>query len=62
MVWTQPITERNLREMFTLSSELPSLADLVFWFYYIDLQVVMLFYSMKTPKSMLLKQNIIHKY
>ena len=37
--------------MFTLSSELPSLADPVFWFYDIDLQVAMLFHSIKTPQS-----------
>ena len=50
--------------MFTLSSERPFLADLVFWFYYIVLQVAILFHFIKTPKyvtqsSALLKQNII---
>ena len=33
-IWTQHITVRNLGEMFTLSSELPFLADLVFQFHY----------------------------
>ena len=37
--------------MFTLSSELPFLADLVFWIYYIALQVAILFRFIKTPKS-----------
>ena len=43
------MTVRKLEELFTLSSELPFLADLVFWLYHIVLKVAMQFFFIKTP-------------
>ena len=40
---------KKIEELFTLFSELPFLADLVFWLYYIVLQVAMLFLFTKIP-------------
>ena len=42
--------KKKLEELFTLSSELPFLADLVFWLYYIVLQFALLFLLIKIPK------------
>ena len=47
---THITVKKKLEELFTLSSELPFLADLVFWLYYIVLQVAMLFLFIKIPK------------
>ena len=41
---------KKIEELFTLFSELPFLADLVLWLYYIVLQVAMLFLFTKIPK------------
>ena len=43
------ITVRKLEELFTSSSELPFLADLVFGLYHIVLKVAMQFFFIKTP-------------
>ena len=58
--------KKNLEESFTLSSELPFLADLVFWLYYIVLQFALLFLLIKIPKyvaqcSPSLEENHIDK-
>ena len=58
--------KKKLEELFTLSSELPFLADLVFWLYYIVLQFALLFLLIKIPKyvtqcSPSLEENHIDK-
>ena len=52
LVWyvTHITVKKKKEELFTLSSELPFLADLIFWVYYIVLQVAMLFLFIKIPK------------
>ena len=42
--------EKKIEELCTLSSELPFLADLVFWLYYIVLQFALLFLFVKILK------------
>ena len=58
--------KKKLEELFTLSSELPFLADLVFWLYYIVMQFALLFLIIKIPKyvtqcSPSLEENHIDK-
>ena len=43
---------KELEELFTLSSELSFLVDLVFWLYYIVLQFALLFLFMKIILNM----------
>ena len=45
------LLQKKIEELFTLSPELPLLADLVFWLYFIVSQVAMLFLFIKIPKS-----------
>ena len=42
--------KKKLDELFTLSSELPFLAHLILWLYYIILYVAMLFLFIKIPE------------
>ena len=44
--------KKKIEELFTLSSELPFLADLVFWLYYIVLQFALLFLFIKILQYM----------
>ena len=58
--------KKKIEEYFTLSSELPFLADLIFWLYYIVLQFALLFLLIKIPKyltqcSPSLEENHIDK-
>ena len=53
------VLRRRLGELLTSSSELPFLAGLVFWLYYIVVQVNMLFLFIKTLKIMW--HNAVHR-
>ena len=58
--------KKKLEELFTFTSELTFLADLVFWMYYIVLQFALLFLLIKIPKyltqcSPSLEENHIDK-
>ena len=54
--------KKKIEELFTLFSEQPFLADLVFWLYYIVLQFALLFLFIKILKYMYVTvQSVIER-
>ena len=62
MYVTHITVKKKIEELFTLSSELPFLADLVFWLYYIVLQFALLFLFIKILQYMYVTvQSVIER-
>ena len=62
MYVTHTTVKKKIEELFTLSSELPFLADLVFWLYYIVLQFALLFLFIKILQYMYVTvQSVIER-